>query len=560
MHPESINVLTSIRQRLAYARLTVSSRIPVIQPKAIRDIRGIFRGTALNPIASPEQSKHILIFASRQARGHLAWHSTIGQALVARGHKVTVLGCDRFSQSSCNSGHFPGLTNITCKSCFAYAAQHAKASGLETRWLGDYSEPEDGLSTIGEVDSSSAEEIGEIVIDGLPVGEISKASVTHYMKTGAWFEDQATRDAHADFVKGASRLVPAIKRLLTDIKPDAILMLNGWFMPERIVLEYSKRLDINVTTYESGYQSGTLFFESNDVVTYDAHDRWDKVKDFPLSGSQLDVIETLLEKRRHGSGLGLNTERNVDTDWKQILSSAGLKEDVPTAVLFTNVTWDSTLWAGNIAFKGIFEWIASTINYFRDNPSSQLLIRVHPAEMLTFVGTRYPMIDYIRDNFTELPPNIAVIPPDSTVNSYSLVDNSNVVLVYSSTLGVEAAAFGKHVLLAGGVHYRGKGFTLDVETETEFHAALSNALRNKFETEHSGLDDLAKRYLYHLFYRISIPFKFVHQNGLGTRPEIRYRNASELMPGNDPNLDIICDAIVSGYAPMAADYPGGTQG
>jgi hypothetical protein len=534
----------------------VSNKFPILQPKAIRALGRITRNENPDQIERTANPKNILIFASRQAREHLAWNTTIGKALVMRGHRVTVVGCDRFIQMSCNSGHFPELTDAACKNCFLYASQHAKSSGLETRWLGDYAEPEDGVDLSQKIDDYSAEQINNIEIDGLPIGEYARASVTHYMKTGVWLDDLDTRNTHAEFVKGASRLIPAIKRFIADVNPDSIFMLNGWFLPERIVFEYARRQEIDVTTYENGFFSNSLFFDFNDIVTYDTESRWDKIKHLPLTPSQEGKVDQLINDRRRGSGMSLNTDKNVDTDWQNILTSVGLSPEKPTAVMFTNVTWDSTLWAGNIAFNDMFAWVDSAIKYFETNPQQQMIIRVHPAEIHPSTGTRYPMTEYIRTNHPNLAKNIALVPPGSTVNSYTLIDNADVVLIYSSTVGIEASALGKPVILSGGVHYRQKGFTQDVNSEQEFQESVSNRLSNPNSEDLKELSSIAKQYLFHLFFRASVPFQYVQTNGPGTRPNITYTSSNELLPGNDLNLDAICEGIISGHAATSATQAG----
>ena len=66
-----------------------------------------------------------------------------------------------------------------------------------------------------------------------------------------------------------------------------------------------------------------------------------------------------------------------DTDLEMNL----IDKDLPTALMLTNVLWDAQLHYPNNAFKSMTEWILYTVKYFSKRSDTQLIIRVHPAEV-----------------------------------------------------------------------------------------------------------------------------------------------------------------------------------
>ena len=91
----------------------------------------------------------------------------------------------------------------------------------------------------------------------------------------------------------------------------------------------------------------------------------------------------------------------------------------------------------------MFDWIKETIDYYKNKENIQLIIRVHPAEITGDVPSRQKVQDELRSIYKVLPSNIKIIPPSSPASTYILLENSNLVLIYNTKTGIEAAAMGK---------------------------------------------------------------------------------------------------------------------
>jgi hypothetical protein len=105
---------------------------------------------------------------------------------------------------------------------------------------------------------------------------------------------------------------------------------------------------------------------------------------------------------------------------------------------------------------------------------------------------------------------------------------------------------GKPVILTGDNHYRGKGFTIDVNNEREFFDAIQNLLSCPENPEARECRcQIAKKYwlLYYFYGYINLElFK-----GGWTRPsELLFSGIEDFLPGRNEKLDYVCDAILSG--------------
>ena len=85
------------------------------------------------------------------------------------------------------------------------------------------------------------------------------------------------------------------------------------------------------------------------------------------------------------------------------------------------------------------DWVGRTILYFIGRPDIQLVIRIHPGEILT---REYSMVDVVRQTLPELPEYIHVIQPEEKINTYDLIEITDIGLVYTTTVGLEMALKG----------------------------------------------------------------------------------------------------------------------
>jgi hypothetical protein len=196
----------------------------------------------------------------------------------------------------------------------------------------------------------------------------------------------------------------------------------------------------------------------------------------------------------------------------------------------------------------MWEWMATTIAYFARRPSLQLVIRVHPAELRGAIRSRQPIADEIRKEIGELPPNIFIIPPDSSVSTYTVMAQCDSVLIYGTKTGVELTSLGIPVIVAGEAWIRGKGITTDVRSPEHYREIL-DSLPWKRRLDEATMQR-AKRYAYHFFFRRMIPLTVIRPvTGDPKRwspYEVQIAGLQDLARGRDAGLDTMCEGILTG--------------
>ncbi|MFV1977802.1 MAG: capsular biosynthesis protein, partial [Myxococcota bacterium] len=220
----------------------------------------------------------------------------------------------------------------------------------------------------------------------------------------------------------------------------------------------------------------------------------------------------------------------------------GIDLSKPTIGLLTNVIWDAQLHYRANAFGSMMEWILATIDYFTRRTDLQLVIRVHPAEIRGTVPSRQRVTDEIGRLRGSCPANVFVIPPESPVSTYAVMDRCNAVLIYGTKTGVELSARGTPVIVGGEAWIRNKGLTLDAASPEEYLALLDRLpLAGR-------LDDAtvtrARKYAYHFFFRRMIPIAAMKPTGEWPPYRMSVKTLAELEPGRDRGLDVVCDGIL----------------
>jgi capsule polysaccharide export protein KpsC/LpsZ len=155
--------------------------------------------------------------------------------------------------------------------------------------------------------------------------------------------------------------------------------------------------------------------------------------------------------------------------------------------------------------ESMAEWIERTVKAFADREDVQLVIRVHPGELLIH-GTS--MVDVVQNALGgEIPPQIHLVGPEEKVNTYDITDITDLGLVYTTTVGLEMALRGIPVVVAGQTHYRNRGFTQDPNTWEAYFETLDKLLADlKAARLTQEQVELAWRYAYLFFFVFPKPF------------------------------------------------------
>jgi hypothetical protein len=371
--------------------------------------------------------------------------------------------------------------------------------------------------------------------DGIPFGRIVDIPLKWFLCSAALEDDPLAGIAGRAFLRSARRIAKGVRRALDDFRPDLVLLLNGLFLFEGVTWAICQEREIDVVTYERAFLQETLVFHRGvPAGFYDFSDEW-TAADRAVSPVEEEELDSYLQRRRRGEAF--------DQFW-EFRDGPVERGQGRLVTLFTNLTWDTAVLGRDVAFTDIRRWLDAVIAAFRDRSQHRLVIRVHPSEQrLPGKRTRDSLQGYLERHHPVLPPNISVIGADDLTSSYPLMEASDVGLVYTSTTGLEMALLGSPVIVCGDVHYRGKGFTVDVSSPGEFVEVLDRVL----DAPHAWKPQvaLARRYAHFFFFRAPIAAPFVTEPLPGLA-RLTARDLRDFEPGASESIDRICDGLLMG--------------
>ncbi|MCJ7623287.1 MAG: hypothetical protein MUO76_07270 [Anaerolineaceae bacterium] len=260
-------------------------------------------------------------------------------------------------------------------------------------------------------------------------------------------------------------------------QPDVVIVPNGMIQELGVVYRIARSLNIPSVTYEFGDQRKRIWLAQNaEVMRQETDDLWNARREKPLTDEQLKQVRSLFAARQ-GAALWKNFARR----WQDTPAQGGAKaraalglDKRPVVLLATNVLGDSLSLGRQVFSDGMTEWISRTVQYFIGRPDVQLVIRVHPGEVLTH---GLCMEEVIYNVAPKLPEHIKVIGPKEKFNTYDVVAVADMGLVYTTTVGLEMALQGLPVIVAGQTHYRGCGFTFDPDSWVKYYKMIGGALQ-----------------------------------------------------------------------------------
>jgi hypothetical protein len=306
---------------------------------------------------------------------------------------------------------------------------------------------------------------------------------TRYLLRRECIDFQTEQSSRALAAFRAARNLDCLRRLqrLLQRKPyDSVVVPNGAVFEFAMAYQLARRAGLDCVTFDFGERKGTIIASRNQLTVHQYTDHlWRADEPHLLTPERETRVVDLLLRRElpnweergytwHGQLASLQPD-------EELRAALGLSREKPTALLCTNVAHDTAVLGRTRAFVSMAQWIRETVRWFASRPDWQLVIRCHPVE--AHLPSGEPVPELVARWYPDLPNTIRVVRPEEPVNTYGLVRLCNLGLVYTTTTGLEMAARGLPVIVAGEVHYAGKGFTNDPTTPAEYFATLERVAR-----------------------------------------------------------------------------------
>ena len=392
------------------------------------------------------------------------------------------------------------------------------------------------------LDSLALDALMVFEFQGIPLGALVLPSMRWILRRHTLIDDAGTRYLYTQYILSAWRVSQEFTLLLEDVQPQAVVVFNGMFYPEATARWIAAQRGVRVISHEVGLRPYTAFFTTGDATAYPIH----IPDEFQLSPEQDQRLDSYLEKRMQGNftmaGIRFWPEmRGLDESF--LTQASHFRQIVP---VFTNVIFDTSQPHSNVVFPHMFAWLDQVVEIARAHPDTLFVIRAHPDEARPGKASRESVADWVRQQDVCALPNILFVNPQQYFSSYELIQRSKFVMVYNSTIGLEASMMGAPVLCGGRARFTQLPTVFFPDTPDayrqqadEFLAAERIAVPPEFQRN-------ARRFLYYQLYRTSLPFDaFVEEDGIW-QGYVRIKNLDfqAFNPAHSPLLKTVVDGIL----------------
>lgn len=303
----------------------------------------------------------------------------------------------------------------------------------------------------------SLSDIKALEYKGIKIGYAALSSYISLTRNGNPRIDDCFRNYFDRALNATVHLADVFGRVLEEVQPDRVCLFNGRFYEHKPVYSLAVQKGIDVCSYEVLGGFGESYYK----VVYEnmpPHSikgniakrmaLWDSV---PLSESEkIKIGKSFFEKRRTGKP---TCDKVYIKNQKAGCLPEGWDEKKRNIVIF-NSSEDEFSAIGDeydslALFPSQLEGIKAMMERLRGHEDIHVYLRVHPN--LSAIEYRYHTDLYkLSDKYD----NLTVIPATDSVSTYDLMEKADKIVVFGSTTGMEAAYWGKPViLLAGSLYY-----------------------------------------------------------------------------------------------------------
>lgn len=288
-------------------------------------------------------------------------------------------------------------------------------------------------------------------------------------------------------LKSEVLLMEVLELYIDEIKPDLIVFHNGRFSSLKPIYQLAKNkgIDYIATEHVRDIQKVSRKNFTYNNMPHATSVFIEKIEKYWNEGGEdkLAIAKAFFDNRRYGKFAG-----------DKVYTSMQHAGELPTGfdsskrnIAIFNSSEDEFFSLSkeideSVLFPTQIEAFTTIFNHYKNDEGIHFYIRLHPNLMST------PQ-EY-QDKFLHLNyKNVTVIPPKSSISSYTLMDHCDKIIVFNSTMGLESTYWGKAVIALSDTYYTKMGIGYRPLTVEELFVLIDNKdlpVRGKAECLKAG--------------------------------------------------------------------------
>lgn len=266
-------------------------------------------------------------------------------------------------------------------------------------------------------------------------------------------------------------LYDALNVVVDQIEPDLVVLFNGRFIENRPALRVCQERKLNYATHERGGKIDSFLFRLNSIphsietVSQEMESLWKDATD---------------DKQLIGEAFYKNRIKGVEDAWYsftkdqqigRLPSSFESNQNKRVISIFNSSLdeYEGLEGFGPYFYKNDNEGIEEICKTLENNENVKLYLRVHP----NLKGLDNNQNKFLNETIASYK-SVEIIAANDVVDTYELIRRSDIIVVFGSTVGIEAAFSGKKVILLGRAAYEKLNCVYIPQSHTQLMEALTN--------------------------------------------------------------------------------------
>ncbi|MBV6401439.1 MAG: hypothetical protein CNIPEHKO_01740 [Anaerolineales bacterium] len=497
----------------------------------------------------PAQRQPVVFFKASTGIDDLSWnsgfHLLASWALRLKGIPVAYFACNSgMSKCVLGTNRDDPHKEMPCKTCVSqsralYVGVPSKVEGQKSKveWFGF----ERDSQLVSRLSQLSIPQLSTFHFENLPLGALCLPALRWVLRIHHLNDDENTRYLLREYILSAWNVAQKFEKFLDETNPRAVVVFNGQFFPEATARYVTQQRGIRVITHEVGLQPASAYFTDGEATAYPIH----IPDEFELNEEQNSKLDAYLAKRFQGdftmAGIKFWADmQGLDESFLQ--KAAQFKQIVP---VFTNVIFDTSQPHANTVFEDMFDWLDMTLEVIKEHHDTLFVIRAHPDELRVRKSSRETVEGWVDSRKVRSEPNVVFVGPREALSSYELIQRSKFVMVYNSTIGLEASIMGAAVLCAGKARFTQYPTVFFPQTVDEVRRKMKEFLDAEKIEVPAEFKRNARRFLYYQLFRTSLPFgEFLEPSVRTTQAKLKSFALNELLESDA--VKVILDGVLEG--------------
>lgn len=314
----------------------------------------------------------------------------------------------------------------------------------------------------------------------------------------SFYDEQCKAEIVSNWKKIISEYTSRIPGLLRQNRWDTVIFQGGIYRESGVLFDEARKNEIDVVTMDCGEDIIQISRNGFAGACGDAK----KIVDILLKNNVDEICQFAQEghsKRRYN----IKDEKSPISVQYQNTVESTKKEYSADVVVFTNLEHEISANGKHCVFKDDKDWICSTVDYILSHTSHSITVREHPMWRLFPETGLKRCLEKWENNA-----RFSFVSCNDKVSSYELIENSKVVIVSASTIGLEAVMMGKPVVMETAAYYSDEEFVDKCDTKEKYFEKIEFYLNNRVEKSKENID-MASLFYYVTQYLLFVKSYFV---------------------------------------------------